>query len=329
MKKNALAYCFRETRLATTGRSDLEHIKYVGQVSIFMRLLTPKNGDLSSCFDKSGESALKDNNLLKRILINSHINANKGKYKGRQKLEHIFGFCKMFKKITKSLGFHLTFNTANVQDIIFTTIATDIIVKINNLNLYVRSLIKNTQTKVLFNEPVMKNYTITFDSWHTERKISNDGRELQVDIGSAEHNNSPNPKHPIGVFRTQNRIGVPNKANNIEFFDTIYVTKYSVETDGVRYLRDGVSTNFEENSYLDQNRDLKLFYKEYVGEKLLNPYISYTDMKHFYLIQVIDLSFQVDHFTPKRIQSFEELLEDPDNERLFVILFRHSQIEKI
>ena len=33
----------------------------------------------------------------------------------------------------------------------------------------------------------------------------------------------------------------------------------------------GVLINFEENSYLDQYRDLKLFYKEYLGEPLLQP----------------------------------------------------------
>ena len=37
----------------------------------------------------------------------------------------------------------------------------------------------------------MNKYTITFDSWYTERKNSNDGRELQVDIGSAKNIISP------------------------------------------------------------------------------------------------------------------------------------------
>ena len=101
----------------------------------------------------------------------------------------------------------------------------------------------------------MNNYTINFDSWYTERKISNEGRELQVDIGSAHHINSP--KNLLGVFQTQNRIGVPNKAINIGIFDTNHVTKYFVEIDGARYPRDGVSTNFEEKSHLDQYRDLK------------------------------------------------------------------------
>ena len=52
-------------------------------------------------------------------------------------------------------------------------------------------------------------------------------------------------------------------------------------------------------------------------------------MKIFYPIQVIGLRFQVDYFTPKKIQLFEEFSEDPDNERLFNILIRHRQIEMI
>ena len=124
----------------------------------------------------------------------------------------------------------------------------------------------------MLNESSMNNYTITFDSWYTEREISSDGRELPVDIGRAQHINSP--KYSIGAFQTQNGIGVPDKRKNVAVFDNNHVTKYFVEINGARYSRNGVSTNFEENSYLDQYRDLKLFYREYVGEQLLNPYIS-------------------------------------------------------
>ena len=103
---NAFAYCFKQATLATTGGMDLEDIKYVGQVSTIMRLLTSKDSDLSSCFDKNAEKPLKDNNPLKQILINNYADeVNKGKIKGQLPLEHIFGFCKSFKKITKNLGF--------------------------------------------------------------------------------------------------------------------------------------------------------------------------------------------------------------------------------
>ena len=55
---NALVYCFKEARMSTTRGSDLEQNKYVGQFSTIMRLLTSKDSDFSSCFDKSGESSM-------------------------------------------------------------------------------------------------------------------------------------------------------------------------------------------------------------------------------------------------------------------------------
>ena len=163
-------------------------------------------------------------------------------------MEHIFGFCKTLKKITKSLESHLTFKTANLQDIILTTIASDINVTINNLYLNVPILIPNTQTQVLFNESVMNNYTITFVSWFTERKTSSDGRKIQVAIGSALH--IILPKNLIGVSHTQSRIGVPNMANNIAIFDTNHVTNYFVEINRARYPRHSVSTNFEKKVHI-------------------------------------------------------------------------------
>ena len=324
---NAFAFCFSQATLSTTGGMDIEDIKYVGVVSTIMRMISSKDSDLSSYFDKNGESVIDDNNTLKRILINNHAQeANKGKIKGHLTLEYIFGFCKTFKKITKNLGFHLKFKMNDLQDIIFTTIGDDINVTINSLYIFVPTLIPNTQTQLMFNESIMNNYTITFDSWYTERKISNDGRELQVDIGSAQHVNSP--KYLISAFQTAART-TPNKNSNPAIFDNNNVTKYFVEIDGVRYPKDAVLINYEENSYLDQYRDLKLFHKEYLGEPLLSPYITYSEMKYRYPIQIIDLRYQFDHLTPKKIQLFEEFSEDPANERMLIILVRHRQIEMI
>ena len=324
---NAFAFCFSHATLSTTGGMDIEDIKYVGQVSTIMRLLTSKDADLSSYFDKNGESVIDNNNPLKQILINNHtVDANKGRVKGHLALENIFGFCKTFRKITKNLGFHLRFKMNNLQDIVFTTLANDITVTINSLYLFVPNLIPNSETQVIFNEAIMNNYTIRFDSWYTERKISNDGRELQVDIGSAQHINSP--LYLITAFQTADRT-TANKNSNPAIFDNNNVTKYFVEIDGIRYPKDGVLTNYETNSYLDQYRNLELFYKEYVGESLLTPYISYPDMKYRYPIQITGLRHQFDYITPKKIQLFEEFSEYPANERLFIILIRHRQIEMI
>ena len=144
------------------------------------------------------------------MLIDNHTQlANKGKIRGHLLLEHIFGFCKTYKKITKNLGFHLAFKTNDLQNIVFTTIATGINITINFLYLFVPILIPTTQTQLLFNGSIQNNQTITYDSWYTELKLSNDGNELQVDIGSAQQINSP--KNLIASFQTEARIGVPNK----------------------------------------------------------------------------------------------------------------------
>ena len=190
---NAFAFCLKQATLSTTRGMDLEDVKYVGQVSTIMRLLTSKDSDLSSCFDKNGERELDDKNPLKQVLINNHAEeVNKGKIKGQLSSEHKFRFCKTLKKITKNLGFHLIFKLNDLQDIIFTTAATDINVAIISLYLYVPIIVPSSDTQLLFNEAIMNNFTITFDSWYTERKISKDGREIQVNIGRAQKNNSPN-----------------------------------------------------------------------------------------------------------------------------------------
>ena len=62
--------------------------------------------------------------------------------------------------------------------------------------------------------------------------------------------------------------------DNIAVFTNLNVKSYQVDIDGVRYPRDGVSIDYASSDFLVQYRDLKIIYKEYVGEELLNPYIS-------------------------------------------------------
>ena len=52
-------------------------------------------------------------------------------------------------------------------------------------------------------------------------------------------------------------------------------------------------------------------------------------MKDNYSIQVIDLRLQVDHITPKKTHLLEEYRADPANARLFIMLIRRREIEKI
>ena len=87
--------------------------------------------------------------------------------------------------------------------------------------------------------------------------------------------------------------------------------------------------NYEQNDYIEQYKGLKLFFKEYIGEQLMSPFISYPDMKTKYPIEIIDLGHQADHITPKKIQIFLEYGDDPDSARFFLILFRRREIELI
>ena len=87
--------------------------------------------------------------------------------------------------------------------------------------------------------------------------------------------------------------------------------------------------NYEQNDYVEQYKVLKLFFKEYIGEQLLSPFISYPDMKTKYPIEIIHLGHQADHITPKKIQLFLEYGADPENARFFLIVIRRREIEVI
>ena len=335
---NGYAFCFKEGRLSTTIGSDIEHNKFCGQISTIMKVISNKDDDLLSQFGNINENDIP---LLERLadlpvqirdtphqkmLIDNHLDANKGKIRGYLYLEDIFGFCKTFKKVHKGLGFHLMFKTANLQDIIYTSMADDIDVTTNSLYLYVPNLIPSVETQLMFNEATQNNYKISFDEWYTERRIITD-LLIQHDIGSAQ--NVIQPKYLICSHQTNLRTSTPDKKINIAIFDNMDIRKYYVEIDGLRYPRDNVLINYEENDYIQQYKDLKLFWKEYIGEPIISPFISYIDMKTKYPIEIFDLRHQSDHITPKKIQLFHEYGTDPDNARLFLILIRRREIELI
>ena len=126
----------------------------------------------------------------------------------------------------------------------------------------------------MVNESIQNNYRTFFDEWYTERRNFTD-QIVQVDIGSSQAGSSP--EYLICAHQQANRSDPPNKRNNISIFDHLGVRNYFVEIDGIRYPRDVVLTNYDSNDYLDQCKDVKLFYKEYVGEELLKPFKTYPD----------------------------------------------------
>ena len=259
-----------------------------------MRVISNKDDDLLSQFGNINENDIPLLEKLvdlppqirstpqQKMLIDNHLDANEGKIEGYLYLEDIFGFCKIFKKVTKNLGFILMLKTADLQDIIYTSMADDINVTINSLYLYIPNLIPSVENQLIYNEATQNNYKISFDEWFTEKRIISD-LLVQHDIGSAQ--NVSSPKYMICAHQTGLRTTTPDKKINLAIFDNLDLRKYYVENDSVRYPRDGVLVNYEENDYIQQYKDLNLFFKKFIGEPILNLLISYTDMKKIMLLK--------------------------------------------
>ena len=141
-----------------------------------------------------------------------------------------------------------------------------------------------------------------------------------MDIGTSQHVNSP--KCLIGAHQTRTRADTANKNNNIAIFDNLNLEKDHAEIDSIRYPRDSILVNYEQNDYIEPYKDLKFFFKEYIGEELMSPFISYPDMKTKYPNQILILRHQSDHITPKKIQLFQEHSADPQNAKFCLIMIR-------
>ena len=192
--------------------------------------------------------------------------------------EYTFGFARLFTRITKGLGFELDLRTSNrKQDILYTTLA-DNNVNVTNISisLFVPQIVPSPETQVIFNEAISKTFTLSYEFWTTDRKPVDTAREFQVDISSASNINSP--LYRIAAYQKTQRPDPANPANNLSnnrfknaIFNHVEVRKCYSEIDGIRYPKNPVMVNYGENNYLEQYRDLKSFYKEYVGEQLLYP----------------------------------------------------------
>ena len=65
---NAFAYCFKNATISTTSGSEIEINKYPGVISTIMRVLTSKDGDIISYFDKINETDIDDTTLKQRLI---------------------------------------------------------------------------------------------------------------------------------------------------------------------------------------------------------------------------------------------------------------------
>ena len=116
--------------------------------------------------------------------------------------EHFLEICKTFEKITQGLGIHLTFRTADSHSIVYTTLpaATVVSVHISDLYLFVPKLIPSPEIQSSFNYSVKNGFTLSFDSWTTDRRVCDTQLYFQLNFESAHKLESP--KHSIAIHQT-------------------------------------------------------------------------------------------------------------------------------
>ena len=257
-----------------------------------MKVISNKDGDLLSQFDNINGNDIPILERLgdlppqtrkapqQKMFTNNHTDGNK-KTKGYLYLEDIFRFCENFKKVIKYLGFHITFTTITLQNIIHTSMVDDINVTAKNLYLYVPNLIPFVETKLLFIKATQKIHKISYDECYTKRRVILD-KIVQHDIGSTQQVNSP--QYFISGHQIPNRIDTPNKNNNILIFDNLDPRKNYVDIDGLRYTRNGVLKNYEKNDYKKQYKDLKFIFQRICWRRIAKSshFISKHENKLLY-----------------------------------------------
>ena len=83
----------------------------------------------------------------------------------------------------------------------------------------------------MFNDSIKICFTLSFDSWSTDRKTVDTQLEDQIKIGKALNIN--NTKYLRVAHQTAASIGVPINANYVTVFDNLYVRIHHVEIDGI------------------------------------------------------------------------------------------------
>ena len=181
------------------------------------------------------------------------------------------------------------------------------------------------------NECIKNSFTLSFDSWTTDREVVNLGLEYQLVVGSFVK--VTRPKCIIATHQTEARSGTENKTTILSVIDHLHVGKYFVEIDGLNYPKDSININYARKDYFDHYSDPNLFFEEYANEPLLKLFITYTGVKEFYLIVVLGPRLKVDLINPIKIQLFEVYRGNADNThnnaRSFPTLFRRRVLRMV
>ena len=171
------------------------------------------------------------------------------------------------------------------------------------MNLYIPTINPSPEIPRILSEAITKSFTLSIESWTTDRKAVNTGKEIHLDIGSSS--NIFAPLFLLPAHEKKQRIdpasatNPPARVTNNRFkdvtFDKVKFEQYVVKSDGIRQPKDLIMTNYP-------------------------PILTYDKKNIYYSLQVIGLKFQMDYVTPKKINSFEENDEDPIDTSLYAIV---------
>ena len=123
--------------------------------------------------------------------------------------------------------------------------------------MYLKVYIPNPATQTMFHESIKISFTLTFDSWTTDRRTIITSLDDQLDIASSFDNISS--EYLFVGHLIEAILGVPNKTNKIAVFYHLVVRRYFVEINGIRSPRDANDLDCIKDDCLSQYRDLKAF----------------------------------------------------------------------
>ena len=133
------------------------------------------------------------------------------------------------KKFDSLINFLFNFQTTDLQDLIYQTLANDFTVTIHKFHIYDPILIPDVQTEPFFNDSITKSFTLSLDSWFNDRKFIDTDLVNQVDIGSSK--NITSPKFLLIAQQSFVKKGVPNKRSCVATFNNLDAGTDSVEID--------------------------------------------------------------------------------------------------
>ena len=100
------------------------------------------------------------------------------------------------------------------HDILYTKLDdNDVNVTIISISLFIPQIKPSPETQVIFNETISKTFTLSYESWTTDRKPVDTAREFQIDISSASNLNRP--LYHLAAHQKTQRPDPANPAKNL------------------------------------------------------------------------------------------------------------------